>query len=115
MLYDGTPASQLRQTSFKDFESATATTKAAKAKAKGFGGPSAAAAAAAAGPRPQQRQRVSVELTADQLESVVAYNAYGSEVSDIGAAPARGEELTSFVGEWTLSSVLGGVQLDPKP
>lgn len=95
VLYDGTPASQQRQTSFKDFESATATTKAAKSKAKGFGAPAAAPAAAAA---PQQR--VSVELSANQLESVVSYNAFGSEVNDIGAAPARGEELASFIGAW---------------
>ncbi len=103
MLYDGSPASQQRQTSFKDFESATATTKAAKSKAKGFGAPAAPAATAAAAAAPQQR--VSVELSADQLESVVSYNAFGSEVNDIGAAPARGEELTSFIGAWRPADV----------
>jgi hypothetical protein len=106
VLYDGTPASQQRQTSFKDFEFATATTKASKSRAaaKGFGGGATGSkqpqgqqpAAGAAGA--QQQQRVSVEMTQGRFESIVNYNAWGSEISDIGAAPARGEKFSSFVG-----------------
>ncbi|KAI8465649.1 MAG: hypothetical protein J3K34DRAFT_82288 [Monoraphidium minutum] len=109
VLYDGTPASQQRPTSFKDFEAASAASKASKAKAatKGFGGGGGGGGSGGgSGGQQQQQQRVSVEITADRLDSIVTYNAWGSEISDIGAAPARGEKLSSFIGIWPEFSLL---------
>ncbi|GBF93797.1 hypothetical protein Rsub_06129 [Raphidocelis subcapitata] len=105
LLYDGSAASQQRQTSFRDFEASTATAKAAKAKtaAKGFGGAGGKAPqqpAAGQQQQLQQQQQGAGELTVGRLESILNYNAWGAEVSDLGAAPCRGEELRAFVGLW---------------
>ncbi len=74
----------------------TASTKAVKAKAaaKGFGG----GGSSSSGGDASAPARVAMELSDGAFELVLAYNSWGSELSDLGAAPARGEDLTSFVG-----------------
>jgi hypothetical protein len=88
-------SSYLQPISFKDFTTSKASSKAKKASAKGFGGAAAKqqagtpAAAAAA-----------VEVTDDQLEAVLACNAYGDDHTDGALTYCRNEHQRSVIGEW---------------
>ncbi|WIA19930.1 hypothetical protein OEZ85_005819 [Tetradesmus obliquus] len=87
--------------SFKDFSTSKASSKAKKASAKGFGAApakqagNAAAAAAAA-----------VELTDEQLEAVVACNAYGDDHTDATLTYCRQEQQRSVIGLFPEFSLL---------
>ena len=108
VLYDGTAASQQRPVSFKDLgddrgRGAAAKAGRAKAAAKGFGGGASGGSSGSgsgSGSGTSGSDSGGVELTPERFEAIVTYNAWGAECADLGAAPARGDDLSAFVGLW---------------
>jgi hypothetical protein len=85
----------MQPVSFKDFTTSKATSKAKKASAKGFGAAPAKQATSSAA-------AAAVELTDEQLEAVLACNAYGDDHLDGVLTYCRREQQRSLIGEQVL-------------